>query len=111
MLVGAAIGDTPDILDRVQALVKANVDVVAFDSAHGHSTRVGDAIRKVKHAFPDLQLIAGNIATGEAAKDLIDAGADALKVGMGPVVRSVRTQCGCRYRRTADYRQSVRYIR
>ena len=84
LLVGAAIGDTPDILDRVQALVKANVDVVAFDSAHGHSTRVGDAIRKVKHAFPDLQLIAGNIATGEAAKDLIDAGADALKVGLGP---------------------------
>ncbi len=84
LLVGAAIGDTADILDRVSALVEAGVDVVCLDSAHGHSSRISAAVRKVKTAYPDLQVIAGNIATGEAARDLIEAGADAVKVGMGP---------------------------
>ncbi len=84
LLVGAAIGDTPDIMDRVSALVEAGVDVVCLDSAHGHSVRIADAVRRVKAVYPDLQLIAGNIATGEAARDLIESGADALKVGIGP---------------------------
>lgn len=84
LLVGAAIGDTADVLDRVSALVEAGVDVVCLDSAHGHSSRISAAVRKVKSAFPELQVIAGNIATGEAARDLIEAGADAVKVGMGP---------------------------
>ncbi|MDY6315393.1 MAG: IMP dehydrogenase [Clostridia bacterium] len=84
LLVGAAIGDTADVLDRVSALVEAGVDVVCLDSAHGHSSRISAAVRKVKAAYPDLQVIAGNIATGEAAHDLIEAGADAVKVGMGP---------------------------
>ena len=84
LLVGAAIGDTPDILDRVEALVDAGVDVVCLDSAHGHSMRISAAVKKVKAKYPDLQLIAGNIATGEAAEELILAGADAVKVGMGP---------------------------
>lgn len=84
LLVGAAIGDTADILERVSALVEAGVDVVCLDSAHGHSSRISAAVRKVKTAYPDLQVIAGNIATGEAARDLIEAGADAVKVGMGP---------------------------
>lgn len=84
LLVGAAIGDTADVLERVSALVEAGVDVVCLDSAHGHSSRISAAVRKVKAAYPDLQVIAGNIATGEAARDLIEAGADAVKVGMGP---------------------------
>ena len=84
LLVGAAIGDTADVLDRVSALVEAGVDVVCLDSAHGHSSRISAAVRKVKTAYPDLQVIAGNIATGEAARALIEAGADSVKVGMGP---------------------------
>ena len=84
LLVGAAIGATADVLDRCQALVDAKVDVVGLDSAHGHSQNIIDTVKKVKAAFPDLQLIAGNIATGEAAKALIEAGADAVKVGIGP---------------------------
>jgi len=84
LLVGAAIGATADVLERCQALVDAKVDVVGLDSAHGHSQNIIDTVKKVKAAFPDLQLIAGNIATGEAAKALIEAGADAVKVGIGP---------------------------
>lgn len=84
LLVGAAIGDTPDVYDRVDALMKAGVDVVVFDSAHGHSVRIVNAVAKLKQRYPELQVIVGNIATGEAAKDLIEAGADAVKVGMGP---------------------------
>ncbi len=84
LLVGAAIGDTPDLYDRVNALMKAGVDVVVFDSAHGHSVRIVNSVAKLKKAYPELQVIVGNIATGAAAKDLIEAGADALKVGMGP---------------------------
>lgn len=84
LLVGAAIGDTPDVFDRVEALMKANVDVVVFDSAHGHSVRIVESVARLKKAYPELQVIVGNIATGAAAKDLIEAGADAVKVGMGP---------------------------
>lgn len=84
LVVGAAVGVTPDTMDRVDALVKAGVDVVAIDTAHGHSQGVINQVREVKNKYPDLQIIAGNIATGEAAKALADAGADAVKVGVGP---------------------------
>ncbi|MBK0378948.1 IMP dehydrogenase [Mucilaginibacter segetis] len=82
--VGAAVGVTPDTMDRVEALVKAGVDVIAIDTAHGHSIYVINKVKEVKKAYPDLQVIAGNVATGEAAKALADAGADAVKVGIGP---------------------------
>jgi IMP dehydrogenase len=84
LLAGAAIGITADILDRVSALVKVGVDIVCLDSAHGHSKGVLDALRKVKKSFPALQVIAGNVATAAGAKALADAGADAVKVGVGP---------------------------
>ena len=84
LLVGAAIGITTDVLERTEALYKAGVDVVVLDSAHGHSAGIMNTVRLIKKNFPDLQLIAGNIATKEAAKDLIEAGADAIKVGIGP---------------------------
>ena len=70
--------------ERTAELIRAKVDVIAIDTAHGHSSRVMEAVREVKKRFPDLELIAGNIATEEAARDLIKAGADAVKVGMGP---------------------------
>lgn len=82
--VGAAVGVTPDILDRIAGLVKAGVDVVSIDTAHGHSKGVIDAAKKVKRKYPDLDLVVGNIATGDAAKALVKAGADAVKVGVGP---------------------------
>lgn len=82
--VGAAVGVTPDILDRITALQKAGVDVVSIDTAHGHSKGVIDTAKRVKKKFPELDLIVGNIATGEAAKALAKAGADAVKVGVGP---------------------------
>ena len=81
---GAAIGATKDVLDRVAALVEAQVDVVVLDSAHGHNSGILNAVKQVKKAYPDLQLIAGNVATAEGTKALIDAGADCVKVGMGP---------------------------
>ena len=84
LLCGAAIGDTKDVLDRVAALVAAQVDVVVLDSAHGHNQNIVEAVRKVKKAYPDLQLIAGNVATAAATVALIEAGADCIKVGMGP---------------------------
>ena len=84
LLVGAALGVTADVLERAQKLVDAKVDVVVLDSAHGHSRGIADCVRKIKEAFPDLQVIAGNIATPEAAEFLIQAGADAVKVGIGP---------------------------
>ena len=84
LLVGAALGVTGDILERAQLLVDAKVDAVVLDSAHGHSKNIADCLRKLKTAFPDLQVIAGNIATAEAAEFLIRAGADAIKVGIGP---------------------------
>ncbi len=82
--VGAAIGATGDYLERAAELIRAKTDVIVIDTAHGHSVRVLEAVREVKRRFPELQLIAGNIATEEAARDLISAGADAVKVGMGP---------------------------
>ena len=84
LLCGAAIGVTADCLDRVKALVDAGVDVVVLDSAHGHSKGIINKVKEVKAAYPELQLIAGNIATAEAAEALINAGADAIKVGIGP---------------------------
>lgn len=84
LLVGAAIGITNDVLDRVAALVNAKVDVLVLDSAHGHSQNIMKTLRLVKENYPHIQVIAGNIATGEAAKALIEAGADAVKVGIGP---------------------------
>lgn len=82
--VGAAVGVTADTIQRVDALVKAGVDVIAIDTAHGHSKGVIDKLKEVKAKYPDLQVIAGNIATGAAAKALAEAGADAVKVGIGP---------------------------
>lgn len=84
LLVGAAIGVTSDVLERSKALLDAGADVLVLDSAHGHSKGIIDCVLNIKKHFPDSQLIAGNIATAEAAKDLIQAGADALKVGIGP---------------------------
>ncbi|MDO4965499.1 MAG: IMP dehydrogenase [Lachnospiraceae bacterium] len=84
LLCGAALGITPDVLNRVEALVKAHVDVVVLDSAHGHSENVLKCARMIKDAYPDLPLIGGNVATGEGTKALIEAGVDAVKVGIGP---------------------------
>lgn len=84
LLCAAAIGVTSDLLERSEALIKAGVDALVLDSAHGHSFGIIEAVKKVKAAFPNAQLIVGNIATAEAAIDLIEAGADCLKVGMGP---------------------------
>lgn len=84
LLCGAAIGATPDVLERVEALINAQVDVLVLDSAHGHNNNVIESVRKVKKAFPNVQLIAGNVATAEGTKALIDAGADCVKVGIGP---------------------------
>ena len=84
LLCGAAIGATPDVLDRVDALVKAGADVLVLDSAHGHNSNIVKSVAKIKAAYPDVQLIAGNVATAEATHDLIEAGADAVKVGIGP---------------------------
>jgi IMP dehydrogenase len=84
LLVGAAVGVTGDLIERVSALVKAGVDVISIDTAHGHSKGVIDGLKKVKSLFPNLDVICGNIATGEAAKALAEAGADAVKVGVGP---------------------------
>ncbi len=84
LICGAAIGATADVLDRVAALVESQVDVLVLDSAHGHNSNVVKSVAKVKKAYPNVPLIAGNIATAEAAKALIDAGADAVKVGIGP---------------------------
>lgn len=82
--VGAAVGVTPDVLERVTALVNAGVDVLSIDTAHGHSKYVIESFKKIKAEFPDIDLIVGNVATAEAAMVLADAGADAVKVGVGP---------------------------
>ena len=84
LLAGAAVGVTADMMERVAALVKANVDVVVLDTAHGHSKGVLEAVKKIKAEYPNLQVIAGNVATAEATVDLIKAGADCVKVGIGP---------------------------
>ena len=84
LLCGAAVGITANMLERVEALVNAKVDVIVVDSAHGHSKNILNAVKSIKARFPDLQVIAGNVATGEATRALIEAGADAVKVGIGP---------------------------
>ena len=82
--VGAGLGATGDFLERAAELVKAKVDVLVVDTAHGHSSRVMEAVRRIKHNFPDVDLIAGNVATFEGAGDLIQLGVDGVKVGIGP---------------------------
>lgn len=82
--VGAAVGVTPDVLERIESLRSAGVDIISIDTAHGHSKGVMDAARRVKKKYPELDLVVGNIATGEAAKALAKVGADAVKVGVGP---------------------------
>lgn len=84
LLCGAGVGITANVLDRVEALVKAKVDVIVLDSAHGHSENVLRCVKMIKEAYPDVQVIAGNVATGAATKALIEAGVDAVKVGIGP---------------------------
>ncbi len=94
--VGAAVGVTEDVLDRVAKLMEVEVDVVIVDTAHGHSEGVLETVRKLKKAFPQLQLIAGNVATAEGALDLVAAGADAVKVGIGPgSICTTRIVSGC----------------
>ncbi len=84
LLCGASVGVTKDMMERVDALVKVGVDILNVDTAHGHSKGVLDAVKTIKGKYPEVQIIAGNIATAEAARDLIEAGADAIKVGIGP---------------------------
>ncbi len=84
LLAGAAVGIGSDMNARIEALVAAGVDVISLDSAHGHSKNIIQSVRNIKTKYPELQVIAGNVATGEATQDLIDAGADAIKVGIGP---------------------------
>lgn len=84
LLVGAAVGITKNMMERVKALVEVKVDIITLDTAHGHSKGVLDGVKKIKKAYPDLQIIAGNVATKEATRALIDAGADCVKVGIGP---------------------------
>jgi len=84
LLCGAAVGITANVMERVEALVKAKVDCIVIDSAHGHSKNIITTLQNIKAAYPDLQVIAGNIATGAAAKALCEAGVDAVKVGIGP---------------------------
>lgn len=98
LLAGAAVGVTKDALERIDALYRAKVDVIVVDTAHGHSVGVLEAVRRYKNEFPDLQIIAGNVATYEATVDLIKAGADAVKVGIGPgsiCTTRVVTGVGC----------------
>jgi IMP dehydrogenase len=84
LLAGAAVGVTADLMERVAALVASKVDVIVLDTAHGHSKGVIDAVRRIKQTYPGIQVIAGNVATAAATKELIEAGADAIKVGIGP---------------------------
>ncbi len=84
LIVGAAVGLSADMMDRVKALVDVGVDVITLDSAHGHSRNVIEAVKTIKRAYPEIQLIAGNVATASGTVDLIKAGADAVKVGIGP---------------------------
>ena len=84
LLCGASVGITANVMERVDALVAAKVDIINIDSAHGHSKNIIDTLKKIKAKYPEIQVIAGNVATGEATRDLIEAGADAVKVGIGP---------------------------
>ncbi len=84
LMVGAAIGATADVLDRVAALVEAGADVLCLDSAHGHSRNILECVMRIKSLYPDVQLVAGNVATAEGTRALIEAGADCVKIGIGP---------------------------
>src|SRR5699024_2235016 len=84
LIVGAAVGVTADMMNRISQLVDSQVDVIVIDTAHGHSQGVIDQVTKVKEAYPELTIVAGNVATAEATRDLIEAGADVIKVGIGP---------------------------
>lgn len=84
LLVGAAVGVTKDMMERVEALINEKVDVIVLDSAHGHSVNIINSVKLIKEQYPEISVIAGNVATAEGARDLIDAGADAIKVGIGP---------------------------
>ncbi|MBP1992491.1 IMP dehydrogenase [Paenibacillus eucommiae] len=84
LLVGAAVGASKDVLERSAALVEAGIDVIVVDSAHGHHIHIADAVRKLRKQYPELPIIAGNVATGEGTRDLIEAGASMIKVGIGP---------------------------
>lgn len=84
LLCGAAVGVSPDMMDRVDDLVHASVDLLVIDSAHGHHINIINSIKEIKDAYPDIQLVAGNVATSQGAEDLLKAGADCIKVGMGP---------------------------
>lgn len=84
LLAGGAVGVTANMMERVEALVKSKIDIIALDSAHGHSKNIIDAVTEIKGAYPNLQIIAGNVATPEAVRALAEAGADAVKVGIGP---------------------------
>ncbi|MDZ7543280.1 IMP dehydrogenase, partial [Clostridium perfringens] len=84
LLVGAAVGISKDTAERVAALVEAGVDLIVVDSAHGHHINIINAVRQIRNNYPELTIIAGNVATGEATRDLIEAGASIVKVGIGP---------------------------
>ena len=84
LLCGAAVGITANVLDRVAALVEKHVDCIVLDSAHGHSANVLRCVKMIREAYPDLQIIAGNVATAEGTEALIKAGADCVKIGIGP---------------------------
>lgn len=84
LLVGAAVGISKDTFDRTEALVKAGVDMIVVDSAHGHHINIIEAVRKLREAYPDLTIVAGNVATGDGTRELIEAGASVVKVGIGP---------------------------
>jgi IMP dehydrogenase len=84
LLVGAAVGVSKDVVERTAALVKAGIDVIVVDSAHGHHIHIADTVRKIRNQYPDLLIIAGNVATGDGTRDLIEAGASMVKVGIGP---------------------------
>src|SRR5699024_11589727 len=84
LLVGGAVGVTNEAIHRIEKLVEAHVDVIDIDTAHGHSAGVLKQVRKVRDLYPDLDIVAGNVATAEATKDLIEAGANIIKVGIGP---------------------------
>ena len=102
LLCGAAVGITSNVMARVDALVKARVDVIVIDSAHGHSANIFKTLREIKAKYPDLQVIAGNVATGEATRDLIEAGADGVKVGILNRIYLYHPCCG-RYRCSSDH--------
>lgn len=96
LLCAAAIGVTSNVLERAEALINAQVDVLVLDSAHGHSQNIIECVKKVRDAFPDVAIVAGNIATAEGAEALIDAGADCIKIGIGPgSICTTRVVAGC----------------